>query len=139
MATGGIDFSRTFGANSNTGSNARSGAGNNEQPKAQFWLNIGYTAPGAGKDGEDRFVSLPMGMPLDTMEPAKLQGRDENYRQFTQARNDLHTQIMEAVSKLAPGDATTLNLEIQVRRVSDEQAVPVAGDNPFALKAPIVA
>ena len=129
-ASGGIDFSKTFGAG--TGNNT--GGNQKEQVKAQVWLNIGYVAEGAGNDGEDRFVSLPVGIPLDTQEPLPTNARNVDYAKFNAARNDLLAQALAAGEKLAPGEEQFLNLRIQIRRVEDKRAdVGMTEDNQFAM------
>jgi len=128
--SGGIDFAKTFGAPKNEStapSNSRA-----DQPKAQLWLNIGYTAVGAGDEGDDRFVSLPVGIPLDTQEHVSTNSRNESYREFMSARNDLLDQIMTVAKDLAPGEDRILNLQIQLRRVAGEQAPVEPGKNRFA-------
>ena len=132
---GGIDFAKTFGANKDQGSSttAQSGA-RGDQPKAQWWLNVGYTAEGAGDNGEDRFVSLPVGIPLDTQEHVSTNSRNDSYREFMSARNDLLDQVMEVCKTLAPGEDRILNLQIQVRRIAGEQAPVDASENRFGRK-----
>lgn len=129
----GIDFTRTFGADS---AKAAPAAGaRNDQPKAQWWLNIGYLAAGAGENGEDRFVALPLGIPLDTQEKVPTNSRNTNYADFQAARNDLLDQIMGAAENLEPGEDRILNLQIQLRRVAEERPnVGVNEGNAFARK-----
>lgn len=133
----GIDFNRTFGAGNNN-SSAASTSTTTDKPKAKFWLNIGYVAAGAGDDGEDRFVSLPVGIPLDTMEHVATNSRSDSYREFQSARNDLLDQIMSVAAELAPGQDQELNLTIQLRRVAEEQAPVEAGNNRFARELNLV-
>lgn len=124
---GGIDFGRPFGAAGNTTQTNN----NADQPKAELWLNIGYTAEGAGKDGEDMFVSLPVGIPLDTQKPVNAASKNEAYSMFQQARNSLLEQIQKFAESLEPGEAATLQLEVQVRRVEGERAPVQSDNNPF--------
>lgn len=139
-----VDFTRTFGAGSQS-NQAGSSNDRSQAPKAKIWLNIGYVAeniPTADGNGvEDRFVSLPVGIPLDTMEKLPTNSRNQAYAQFQAARNDLYDQIMAAASQLQPGEdivigsqVATGGLCIQVRRVNDERAEAPAVDdsNPFA-------
>jgi hypothetical protein len=124
----GIEFGKTFGNNAPTtvtGSSSKS-----DQPKAQLWLNIGYPVdiPVEGGGTEERFVSLPLGIPLDTQEHLPTNSRNEVFAQFQGARNDLLDQIMEAAKALKPGEDKLLNLSIQLRRVN-EDAAPVAKEN----------
>lgn len=125
-----IDFDRTFGAPAQTAS--RRGGNTSDQPKAQVWLNIGYSLPPQGDDDKYTFVSLPVGIALDTMEGITVRGKDPEYREFQSARNDLMEQLQEMASKLAPGQAGTIKLEVQMRRVEDEQAPVATEGNRFA-------
>jgi hypothetical protein len=106
-------------------------------PKATAWLNVGYTVQVTLSDGtvEDRFVSIPVGIPLDTMEPIKITSRNVEYAQFQAAQNDLLEQLKAHAAKAAPGDAMIIPLEIQLRRVNGPATVPAADEtNPFAAK-----
>lgn len=127
---GGIDFARTFGAPKQEAQSAGTTA-QNAKPKAKLWLNIGYTAAGAGREGEDMFVSLPVGIPLDTTEPLQVRGSGD-YREFLSARNDLLAQIMAVAGALQPGEERKLKLEIQLRHVADEAAPIAADQNRFS-------
>lgn len=121
-----LDFPKTFGSTQT--STATAGA-KSDQPKAQLWLNIGYPVTIQTEAGpEDRFVSLPLGIPLDTQEKVKANGNNELFAQFQGARNDLLDQIMDAAKALKPGEDKILNLSIQLRRVKDE-AAPVSNEN----------
>lgn len=137
-----IDFNNTFGAGSqqNT-SGVRSTTGQrqrpNDLPKAKVWLNVGYVAEGVEEDGSDRFVSLPMGIPLDNMEKLPTSSRNQSYAQFQAARNDLLDQLLEAAQSLAPGEDMVVGigvgLAIQIRRVGDDRPEPATDNtNPFA-------
>lgn len=116
----------------------------NERPKANFWLNIGYMVQlQVEVDGkvqtEDKFVSLPTGIPLDTMEKVSTQSSNTEYAAFQSARNDLLDQIMDVAKTLEPGEQKIVGgseggLAIQVRRVSDERAPIAADSNPFVMK-----
>lgn len=135
-----VDFGRTFGAGSNSSTTTNS-SNRGDQPKAKIWLNIGYVAEGVptgeGDKVEDRFVSLPVGIPLDTMEKLPTNSRNQAYAQFQAARNSLYDQIIQAASQLQPGEdviiGNSAGLCIQIRRVNDERENIVADDsNPFA-------
>ena len=129
-----INFNRPFGANTNNGGNAAgAAAAPAARPKATMWLNVGYSTT-VLVDGveEERFVNLPLGMPVDTMELLPVNSRNQEFAQFRMAQNDLLNQIVEFGKTLAPGEAKTLNLELQLRRVNDDVAPVAAGENPFA-------
>ena len=147
MSTNGINLGRHF-AGSNNAVETEAG----DRPTANAWLNIGYmvevpsTVEGAKKgDMEQRFVSLPVGIPVDTTEPLAINSRNADFNSFQAARNDLLEQIQEVAAGLQPGEekiigGTDGGLCIQVRRVSDPVATPaVDGTNKFAKKLSLVA
>lgn len=113
-------------------------------PKANGWLNFGYTVVIAGAaegETEERFVSLPVGIPVDTMEPLAINSRNQQYAQFQSARNDLLAQLKAALATMQPGEEKIVALDpqtglsVQLRRVNDPAAVPAAdASNPFAIK-----
>lgn len=105
-----------------------------ERAPAQFWLNIGYRT-----DSElYPFVSLAQGIPLDTITPLTVGGRNEAFRAFQSARNDLHTQIMSLAEALKPGEDRIWECEnglaIQIRRVEEPQQTIEPENNEFARK-----
>ncbi len=129
-----LDFNR-----SSTGSSPSS---RSDLPKATSWLNFGYTVEIA--DGETRFVSLPVGIPLDTMEPLTINSRNTEFAQFQAARNDVLTQIKEVAASMKPGEERIIcvdassGLAVQLRRVNDAAPVPAAdASNPYAVKLAI--
>lgn len=126
-----IDFSNTFGAPKT----AATASAKVDRPKAQLWLNIGYDSGVIDQEtNESRFISLATGIPLDTMEALPTNSRNVEYARANAARNDLHEQIMAAAAALQPGESRMLNLQIQLRRVNEEQADVGTDDNQFARK-----
>lgn len=124
----GIDFAKTFGNNK-----PAAGSSNKQDlPKAEFWLNLGYTADGI-VEGEEtpRFVSLPIGIPLDTQELLPTNSRNKVWGAFNAARNDLHEQLMAVAKQLEPGQERLVNLQIQLRRVNEEAPDASAENNEF--------
>jgi hypothetical protein len=101
-----------------------------DQPKAQFWMNVGYYA---GEGDDRRFVSLPVGIPLDTQEPLKVSGQNQSYNDFNGARNELLKALVEAAGGLPPGGEDLVNLQIQLRRVNDEVQVATGEANAYSL------
>ena len=129
-----INFNRPFGSNTaNAAGTLNAAPAAPAKPKATIWLNAGYTTT-VVVDGvqEERFVNLPMGMPVDTMELLPTNSRNVEFAQFRMAQNDLLNQIMELGKSLAPGEAKTINLELQLRRVNEDVAPVPNGENPFA-------
>ena len=105
-----------------TGRNGRTQA--QDRPAAKLWLNVGYDANG-------RFVNLPVGIPVDTMELLPIRGQNEEWAQFQYARNQLLKAIQEAGDNLEPGAEVEVNLTVKLRKVNEEIEVK-AEDNEFA-------
>lgn len=125
-------FSTTFGNRKNTSRQAANQT--DDRPKAKFWLNIGMTAEHT-VEGEDdaRFISLPTGIPLDTQDKLPTNSRNDVYRQFNAARNDLMDQLIAFAEQLQPGEECILPLQIQLRRVNEEQTEVDPGTNLFGI------
>ena len=138
-----IDFESFKFGGSNKAAAAATGQ-RTERPKAQFWLNIGYSidvtvhVEGGNDEVQTRFVSLPMGMPLDTMEDVSTRSKNEGFAAFMSARNQLKADLLEACKALKPGEERIIGgsegLQIQVRRVEAEQAAIAPSENPFVRK-----
>jgi hypothetical protein len=128
---------RTFGSFANLGrSNDAFGSSSTDRkdrPQAQTWLNIGYMA-GEGEDA--KFVSLPVGIPLDTQQPKDLP-RSEEYGLFVAAQNKLLEQMQQAAADLKPGEDIIIGIEgglcVQLRRIAGPvEARPTdAASNPY--------
>ena len=125
-----IDFQRTFGQNSNN-VKGNNNSNNEDRPKAQYWLNIGYDSGIEDQDGKSKFVSLPTGIPLDTQEALPTNSRNRDFAAFQSACNDLLQQIMDVAKTLEPGEERTLNLTIQLRRINDDQEAIEPKDNLY--------
>lgn len=96
-------------------------------PKAEYWLNLGIRT--TDEHGEDKFISLVSGIPLDT------------YKDSAPAQSiKLNNNFIQLGSKLKPGqsayvDKTSNGFWLQIRRVGEKQASPEASaaiDNVFA-------
>lgn len=134
MATNGINFERTFGKPSAPAA-GNSKVGKDDRPKAKFWINVGYDSGVPDEvNGGTKFVSLPVGIPLDNQERLPTNMRNQEHAAFQSARNSLMDQIIAAAEQLAPGEERLLDLQIQLRRVNDETAEIPADQNQF-LKA----
>ena len=125
-----VDFTKmSFGKTETSSSSSKK----DDKPKAQFWLNIGYQVEVPTDSGnEDRFVSLPQGIPLDTQEAVSTKSKNKDWQAFQVARNDLLSQMLKLAETLEPGEEKLLNLQIQLRRVSDEEEVTEVQGNPYA-------
>lgn len=108
-------------------------ANGNPLPQAKLWLNWGYLIA-------DRFISLPLGLPVDTMQPRELRGSSQEFLKLVTAQNDLLTSVQNMIETLAPGDEAVLMeqtmpngvvMQVRLRRVMGE--VAVEGPNDFAV------
>lgn len=120
----------------NTPTNSNSGA-KGDRPKAQIWLNVGYSVEATNSETnetETKFISLPVGIPIDTAEHVKVSGNNADFRALRSAQNSLLDQILEAGKALKPGEERLLNLQIQLRHVKDEAAPIADDDNKYAVQ-----
>ena len=128
-----LDFTK------NTALKGKDTAAAKDLPKSQFWMNVGFVAEGAGAEGEDVFVSLPYGLPLDSMEHVNTKSKNENYVALQQARNGLLDQVKEAAATLQPGESMTVQLEVQIRRIEEEVEETPTTDNKFMRSFKLIA
>lgn len=99
-------------------------------PQAMVWLNVGYEANG-------RFVSLPIGIPLDTMNPAPETGNNADWVNFRKAQNKLLKFLLDTAAGLQPGgDELIEGLQLQVRRVGAPMADEALGENLYEAAFP---
>lgn len=114
--------------NQSANRNGRQAASTQDRPDAQTWMNIGYET----EDG--KFVNLPLGIAIDTMEPVAVRGQDDEWIALQTARNELLKAVQAAGDDLAPGATITLNLQVQVRRVNDKKEI-ATDENPYSMAA----
>ena len=94
-------------------------------PESKLWLNFGYTK-------NDKFISLPLGLAVDTMEPMVARGQNVEFNKQVAAQNGLLKAIQDAGFKLEPGETQTIVLECQLRRVNEKMEI-ADEDNEFAI------
>ena len=109
------------------------------RPKSEFWLNVGYTVEVDTDEGVvERFVSLPFGIPLDTMKPLEISGNSDAFAYLRMAQNELLEALLEAAAELKPGESRVLGagdqLSVEIRRIKGERTDLKKGANPFARK-----
>jgi len=134
MAFQSSTFARTFGNLGNPSSAQRT----YDRPKAELWMNIGYSTEIENEETgkvEHRFVSLPRGIPLDSMEKLPTNSPNRLTAAFQGARNDLLEQIMDAAKLLEPGEERIIGeaggLQLQIRRVTGKVRAVKPSGNPF--------
>lgn len=106
-------------------------SGNPEAIKetAMLWLNVGYTHTDE-ETGEETFISLPMGIPLDTMRVKPVTGKNEDYRKMTEAKNQLLHQLVEYARSLDDGaEDIVSDLQVQIRRVAEHDVQDTPENN----------
>ena len=131
MSTSAINFAEIFAQSNKPVATAT-------KAKAEYWINFGYIAPVTGSNGEEKFVSLPIGIPLDTQEHLATNSRNPEFAYFQAARNDLLDKLIAVAKTLAPGESRIIcqdpvtGLAVQLRRVGEEVPELAAGAvNPF--------
>ena len=103
-----------FGKNEE-GTKAASGK---DRPKTQIWLNIGY------ETSDGKFVNLPIGIPVDTMEKLAIRGSNEEWNKLSQARNKMLEKFQKHGASMAAGaEETVSGLVIKIKRVSADADV----------------
>lgn len=123
-----LDFTAPAQSTART-SNRRGGsrldANGQPLPESKLWLNFGYTK-------NDKFISLPLGLAVDTMEPMVARGHNVEFNKQVAAQNGLLKAIQDAGFKLEPGETQTIVLEVQLRRVNEKMEI-ADEDNEFAI------
>lgn len=103
-----------------------------EKVKSQLWVNVGYSIE---VEGESVFVSIPMGIPLDSIKELPTNTRNTEFNLLNQARNQLLADIVAASEDLEHGESHVLELEVQLRRIDKEvDPLPNGATNPFLRK-----
>ena len=116
----------------NTSSN-NSNKSNNEatQKRSEFWVNVGYKTNVLREDGSEYIVTLPFGIPLDSMQYVQTNSKNVEWTQFQQARNSLLDELRKAASELAPGEERQVNLIVTLRRTNEQIEATATGANKF--------
>ena len=103
-----------------------------EKVKSQLWVNVGYSIE---VEGEQVFVSIPMGIPVDSIKELPTNTRNAEFNMLNQARNQLLADITSASEDLESGESHVLELEVQLRRIDKEvDPLPAGSSNPFLRK-----
>lgn len=116
------------------GSQAAAQPAKDDRPQAELWINIGYTSDIQDDQGQPYFISLAQGIPLDSLEELPTNSRNDKFAAFNAARNDLQQQLMQFAEQLQPGEARTIQLEVQLRRKNAPAAPIDPANNPMVRK-----
>lgn len=89
------------------------------RPQADVFANIGLTVE---LNGEPVFLSLPFGLPLDTMSKLIIRGNNEEWNEQAQVRNEFLDSLVEMANGLEPGEGKVITkLEVQIYRRKEQQ------------------
>lgn len=103
-----------------------------ERKSSQVWLNVGVNIPGAGEDGTDLFVSLPVGIPLDDIKPIVIRGSNQNSIHLKQVKNMLLDELQKLGAGMQPGGRQTIpQLGVEIYRVAQPEQQGTADSNPL--------
>lgn len=107
--------------------------GNEPRPQAEFFINVGVPITRTiERDGEmveeEILLSLPFGLPLDTMNELVIRGNNEQWNADAAARNELLKALVKMGEGLDAGTGKMLpKLSVQLYRRKDQ--VEAAADN----------
>lgn len=113
---------------------AAAGNNTNEETKVKslVWVNIGATLKVKQEDGTmaDEFISMPVGIALDTQTPMEIRGKNKAWHHKVQAKNMILQMLQAVGEELEPGEGEIISdLQIQVFRKNDAPDEADAGDN----------
>ena len=109
-----IDTLKASNNTTSTSNNRTTAKGDEERRQSKLWVNLGY------KNADGKFVNLPVGIPIDTMELLAVRGQSEDWVKLTHERNMLIKQLQAIGDDMEPGQEQMLPLEVQLRRVGNE-------------------
>ncbi|MCZ2128618.1 MAG: hypothetical protein LC099_12740 [Anaerolineales bacterium] len=118
-------------------SNSQSSNNNNDREPSALWLNIGIEH--TFSNGEKRFVSLPLGIPFDSLNVKPYKGSNVEYAEFNSVQAALVEAIREQFTGVPQGESRRLeskNLIMELRHAGGQsEAAPVPQLNlQFKLK-----
>jgi predicted RNA-binding protein with PIN domain len=80
------------------------------------------------------FLSLPIGIPLDTQDRLPETSSNKEFAQMQAARNNIMDQLIAYANTMEPGQDIVIDLQVQLRRVKETQEVSTkVGENKFAM------
>lgn len=112
-------------------SNVPASNNNAQRKNSEFWLNIGVEAQ---QNNEPLFISLPVGLPIDDMKPARANTSNQEWNALAQAKNGLLEELQKLAAGLQPGETLPLTLTVQLHRSAQNEA-PTASENPLLAQA----
>lgn len=101
---------------------------NSDKSPNLCWLNIGITVP---INGADKFVSLPLGIPLDALQVKPYKGSNAEYAEIVSVQNQLVTTLLEQFASIPAGESRKLEskqLQLELRHAAPPSEIPVRSD-----------
>lgn len=106
-------------SNSNNSSN---------QKPAKLWLNVGV-------EYEGKIITLPLGIPLDSLEVREPNTSNEEYNAFLRCQKQLLSQVREMVESATPGEQKEMTgLKLYARHTADREPAVVTEEVNLNLK-----
>jgi hypothetical protein len=107
-------------------------AAKTDRAPSQVWLNVGVNLPGAGEDGKDLFVSIPVGLPLDDMKAIQIRGTNQHSINLKQVKNMLLDELQKLGASMNPGERKCVpQLGVEIYRVAKPEQTGSADSNPL--------
>lgn len=105
-----------------------------ERPKSELWLNVGILLKGAGKDGEDVFLSLPGGgIAVDSLKAVDVRGNNVDWVHLQQAKNMLLEKVQAGMAGMTPGQRSIApEFTVEAYRVGKPEQTADVTSNPLA-------
>lgn len=95
--------------------------------ETKLWLNPGYRAKGEA----ERFVSVPLGLGVDTMEFIEPKGSNQDWLNFVEARNQLLANLQAIGDAMEPGQEVPIYLELRLHKAAEKKKPSEQADNPY--------
>ena len=113
---------KSSAANNNSSNNQQS---NNDREPSVYWLNIGTEVE---INGVKKFVSLPMGIPFDSLQVKPYKGNNTEYAEFVAIQTQLVNAIREQFVNIPAGESRKLEskqLVMELRHAAAPTETPV--------------
>lgn len=113
---------------------AHNGGNAETKVKSMVWVNVGATLSVKQDDGTmaDEFISMPVGIPLDTQTPMEVRGKNKAWHHKVQAKNMILQMLQAVGEELEPGAGEIIgDLQIQVFRKNDAAEEADSSENPL--------
>ncbi|UKL14746.1 ssDNA-binding protein [Stenotrophomonas phage C121] len=130
------EFTRRFGAG-NAPAQGQAAQQSNQKPQKEatkYWINVGYPITVQDDQGNNReeFVSLRLGIPLDSIEYLPANSSNADWRKREAAQNHLLDLLRNKAAGLEGGESVILDkLSVELRMVKDKAVAESAEDNGY--------